>query len=131
MALLSSMRRESRTAIVLISHDLGVVAGLADRIVVMYAGRVVESGDVGDILRHALHPYTAALLQCVPDLRGPRLDRMPSLPGQPPGPADVESGCAFSPRCPHATERCRSERPLLRTGVTARHAVACHHAPSP
>jgi oligopeptide transport system ATP-binding protein len=129
MDLLRSMRRESRTAVALISHDLGVVAGLADRILVLYAGRVVESGSAGDILGRALHPYTAALLQCVPNLHGPRGERMPSLSGQPPNPADVDAGCAFAPRCPIVTPRCRAERPALRTGGSGAHAAACHYSP--
>ena len=126
MDLLRSMRREIGMAVVLISHDLGVVAGLADRIVVMYAGRIVESGTAGDILERALHPYTAALLQCVPNLHGPRLHRMPSLPGQPPDPGTDAPGCAFAPRCAHVTQRCKAERPSLQIGPSA-HAVACHY----
>ena len=78
-------------AIALISHDLGVVAGLADRIVVMYAGRVVENARASELLQRARHPYTALLLKCVPNLRDARLDRMPCLPGQPPSPADARA----------------------------------------
>ncbi len=124
--LFRAMREESRMAIVLISHDLGVVAGLADRIIVMYGGRVVESGRARHILQRAEHPYTAALLKCVPDLNGPRLDRMPSLAGQAPSPSSIERGCAFAPRCPRADARCRVERPLLREFPAAAHQVACH-----
>ena len=127
MEILRAMRQESRMAIVLISHDLGLVAGLADRIVVMYAGRVVESAGAADILGRALHPYTAELLKCVPDLSRPRLERMPSLAGQAPGAASPETGCAFAPRCPLADERCRSERPVLRDAGVAAHQAACHH----
>ena len=87
---LRTMRAESRMAIVLVSHDLGVVAGLADRILVMYAGRVVESASAALLLRHAEHPYTAALLKCVPSLLGPRLERMASIPGSPPAAAGIE-----------------------------------------
>ena len=124
--LFRAMREESRMAIVLISHDLGVVAGLADRIIVMYGGRVVESGRARHILQRAEHPYTAELLKCVPDLKGPRLDRMPSLAGQAPSPSSIERGCAFAPRCPRADARCRVERPLLREFPAAAHQVACH-----
>jgi oligopeptide transport system ATP-binding protein len=123
--LLRAMRRELHMAVVLISHDLGVVAGLADRILVMYSGRVVEVGAAQEILHDARHPYTSELLKCVPDLWGPRLERMPSLAGVPPNPANVERGCAFAPRCPRATARCRDERPLL--AADSGHRVACHH----
>jgi oligopeptide transport system ATP-binding protein len=127
MEILRAMRAESRMAIVLISHDLGLVAGLADRIVVMYAGRVVESAGAAAILGRAVHPYTAELLKCVPDLRGPRLERMPSLAGQAPSAGGPETGCAFAPRCPLADERCRSERPVLRAVGGAAHQAACHY----
>ncbi len=140
--LLRAMRRELHMAVVLISHDLGVVAGLADRLLVMYAGRVVEVGVTHEILHNARHPYTTELLRCVPDLWGPRLDRMPSVAGVPPNPASLERGCAFAPRCSHATTRCRDERPLLAAADVLReapgealdsglsgsaHRVACHH----
>jgi oligopeptide transport system ATP-binding protein len=123
--LLRSMREESRMAIVLVSHDLGVVAGLAERIYVMYAGRVVETARTGRILAGAEHPYTAGLLACVPDLDAPRRARMPSLAGQPPDPTGIERGCAFAPRCERAQERCHVERPLLRDRPED-HQVACH-----
>jgi oligopeptide transport system ATP-binding protein len=133
--LLRAMRHELLMGVVLISHDLGVVAGLADRIVVMYAGRVVEAGESREILHHARHPYTTELLKCVPDLWGPQLDRMPSLAGVPPNPASLERGCAFAPRCSRATPRCRDERPLLAEAPGdalirapgSAHRVACHH----
>src|ERR1700692_2602165 len=129
--LLRAMREEVGMALVLISHDLGVVAGLADRILVMYAGRIVESADSAELFRHARHPYTAALLNCIPSLSGPRLERLPTLPGQPPQPGDSLQGCAFAPRCPRAAERCRAERPLLQDAGHAPESgngrrVACH-----
>jgi oligopeptide transport system ATP-binding protein len=124
--LLRALRLELGMAIALISHDLGVVAGLADRIVVMYAGRVVESARASELLQRARHPYTALLLKCVPNLADARLDRMPCLPGQPPSPAALERGCAFAPRCPRATEHCREERPPLRE-VSESAQVACHY----
>ena len=126
MDLLRAMRDEVGMALVLISHDLGVVAGLADRILVMYAGRIVESADSAELFRHARHPYTAALLKCIPSLSGPRLERLPTLPGQPPRPEDVLDGCAFAPRCLRAAERCRVERPLLGNENDGASRVACH-----
>jgi oligopeptide transport system ATP-binding protein len=126
MDLLRAMREEVGMALVLISHDLGVVAGLADRILVMYAGRIVESAGSAELFRHARHPYTAALLKCIPSLSGPRLERLPTLPGQPPRPEDVLDGCAFAPRCPRAAERCLVERPLLANENDAASRVACH-----
>jgi oligopeptide/dipeptide ABC transporter ATP-binding protein len=126
LELLRQLRAEMGISIVLISHDLAVVASLADRVAVMYAGRVVESAPAADLLRRALHPYTALLLQCLPDVHRLRTDRMPFLAGQAPGAGDPERGCAFAPRCPRATDRCKHERPAL---VDVREAaeVACHH----
>ena len=122
--LLRTLRHEYGTAFVLISHDLAVVGGLADRILVMYAGRVVESAAARDLLRRPRHPYTAELLRCVPDLSGPPLERMPSLPGQPPDAAQPAAGCEFAPRCPFAVELCRAQRPPLRRLGPGE--VACH-----
>jgi oligopeptide transport system ATP-binding protein len=129
MDLLRAMRAEVGMALVLISHDLGVVAGLADRILVMYAGRIVESAGTAQLFRRARHPYTAELLKCIPSITGPRWERLPSLPGQPPQAGDSPAGCAFAPRCSRAADRCRSERPLLQeiadSEAPARR-VACH-----
>ncbi len=126
MDLLRSLRAELGMAIALISHDLGLVAGLADRIVVMYAGRIVENAPADELLRRARHPYTDLLLKCVPNFRAARLERMPCLPGQPPSPAVPESGCAFAPRCPRATPHCEAQRPPLR-GAQQGAQVACHY----
>ena len=124
MELLRAARGETGMALVLISHDLGVIAGLADRILVMYAGRIVENAAADELLRRPRHPYTAELLKCVPSLSGPRLARMPTLAGQPPQPGEVLQACAFAPRCPRAQDRCRVERPAL-AGASNRQ-VACH-----
>jgi oligopeptide/dipeptide ABC transporter ATP-binding protein len=122
--LLRTMRGELGMALALISHDLGVVAGLADRILVMYAGRIVESAAAAELFSHARHPYTAEMLKCIPSLSGPRLARLPTLAGSPPQPGETLEGCAFAPRCPRAAARCRAERPLLT--VTGAASVACH-----
>jgi len=128
--LLRAVRAQAGMSLVLISHDLAVVAGLADRILVMYAGRIVESASAAGLFRQARHPYTAELLKCIPSLSGPRLERLPTLVGQPPRPGDELEGCAFAPRCPRAAERCRAERPLLRDAIGTG-AVACHYPLSP
>jgi oligopeptide transport system ATP-binding protein len=119
MDLLRAMRREFGMALVLISHDLGVVANLCDRILVMYAGRIVESAATLELLQHARHPYTAELLKCIPSLSGPPLERLPTLAGQPPQPGETIAGCAFAPRCTRAAARCWTERPLLEDSGTA------------
>jgi oligopeptide/dipeptide ABC transporter ATP-binding protein len=108
----------------LISHDLAVVAGLADRILVMYAGRIVEVAMAGELFRRPRHPYTAELLKCVPTISAPRALRLPTLVGQPPRPGEVLQACPFAPRCARAADRCRSERPPLQGPADAQ--VACH-----
>jgi oligopeptide transport system ATP-binding protein len=124
--LLRELRAETGVSIALISHDLGVVAGLADRIAVMYAGRIVESAPAADLVRDARHPYSALLLDCVPDVHDARGARMSFIPGQAPGAFEPERGCAFAPRCSRSTDRCTAQRPLLRS-VGALAQVACHH----
>jgi oligopeptide transport system ATP-binding protein len=130
LTLLRDMRAQFGSSIVLISHDLGVVAGIAERIVVVYAGRVVESAPTRQLLGAPRHPYTALLTQCAPSLHRARLARMPTLDGQPPNPAEPAIGCAFAPRCPGVSERCREERPAL-LRIDALSEVACHHPLSP
>jgi oligopeptide/dipeptide ABC transporter ATP-binding protein len=128
--LLREVRAQSGMSVVLISHDLGVVASLAERIVVMYAGRVVESAPTIELLRTPRHPYTSLLIECAPSLHRARLDRMPCLQGVPPNPLDPEIGCAFAPRCPRVTDLCREQRPPLRRvdgAAVAVAQVACHH----
>ena len=122
--LLRALRAEFGMALALISHDLAVVAGLADRIQVMYAGRIVEDAAAQELFRHPRHPYTAQLLNCIPTLSGPRLERLPTLAGQPPQPGEKLAACAFAPRCARAAERCRVERPVLRGSEAGQ--VACH-----
>ena len=126
LELLGRMRREFKMGIVLISHDLAVVSGLAERIVVMYAGRIVESADCRDLFRAPRHPYTAALMRCAPTLDGPVAHRLATLAGQPPAAGLRLDGCAFAPRCDFATERCARERPPLTAAGDGR-TVACHH----
>lgn len=128
--LLRAMRQDFQMGLVLISHDLGLIAGLADRIAVVYAGRVVENLAVADLARSARHPYTAALIECAPTLTGRTQGRMPTLPGQPPSPETSDEGCAFAPRCARAQARCGVERPTLSPPDAATQ-VACHFPLSP
>ncbi len=110
LELLASLRRELGMAVLLITHDLGVVAGNADRVAVMYAGQIVESGGVRELFRRPLHPYTAGLMASLPRL-GERAERLRVIPGAVPNPARFPSGCRFHPRCPVAQARCRESEP--------------------
>lgn len=121
--LLRSAQRETGAATILITHDLGVIAELADRVVVMYAGRVVEQADVTDLFAAPRHPYTAGLLASLPSADETEA-RLASIPGTPPNMAAPPDGCCFHPRCPLARERCRTEQPEL-TDIGGR-ATACH-----
>ena len=111
--LIREVKETLDTAIVLITHDLGVVAGLADRVAVMYAGRIVEQGDVRDIFYYPNHPYTRGLLSCTPRLDQAQSDKLHTISGQPPDLQNLPVGCAFSPRCSEVKERCQIERPVL------------------
>ncbi|MEM7406247.1 MAG: ABC transporter ATP-binding protein [Pseudomonadota bacterium] len=125
--LLVDLRERTGTAIVLITHDMGAIAEMTDRVVVMYAGRVVEQGPVDVILGDPLHPYTRGLITCVPHLEAdPSPTRQPltEIPGVVPPLTALGSGCAFAPRCDHADDRCRQQAPRL-TVAEAGHQVAC------
>ena len=124
LALLRELRARTGAAVVLVTHDLGVVAELADRIAVMYAGRFVEQAPAETLFAASRHPYTAALQRSVPRIDAPLPERMASIPGNPPNPAELPPGCAFAPRCALRTERCTEAVPPLRT-VGAGHCVAC------
>jgi oligopeptide/dipeptide ABC transporter ATP-binding protein len=111
--LLLDLSDERGMSLLLISHDLGVVAGTTDRDVVMYAGRAVEEAPTERIFAGALHPYTWGLLGAMPRLDGPRVDRLPAIGGRPPHPGHVPGGCPFHPRCPYARAECREVVPEL------------------
>ena len=115
LELLAKLQHEHGTAIVLITHDLGVVAGMADRVHVMYAGRMVEASDAESLFDLPLHPYTLGLLKSVPTLATPHAAPLWSIEGQPPDLAALPEGCAFRPRCPLAAARCERDRPVLAT----------------
>jgi oligopeptide/dipeptide ABC transporter ATP-binding protein len=121
--LMLDLRRERGTSILLITHDLGVVAEAADRVQVMYAGRIVETADVKQLFAAPAHPYTQALLASVPRLDTERSERLPMIPGQPPDLLSMPIGCPFQPRCPHAHDRCR-EMPDWST-VAPNHEARC------
>jgi peptide/nickel transport system ATP-binding protein len=124
LALLGGIRRDTGMALVLISHDLGVVAENVDRVAVMYAGRLVEEAPGADLFGAARHPYTQGLLAALPNLTGPRR-RLTAIPGTVPEPGKVPAGCRFAPRCPVAEPRCGTVPPPART-VGFRHVAACH-----
>jgi oligopeptide/dipeptide ABC transporter ATP-binding protein len=122
--LLGRLRRELNMAVLLITHDLGVVAGSADRVVVMYAGQVVETAATRALFATPRHPYTEGLLASIPRLDQPR-ERLRSIPGSVPPATAWPTGCRFHPRCPYAWDKCRTEEPpLLETG-TAGHSARC------
>jgi len=125
LELLARLRREQRMAILLVSHDLAVVAGLAARIVVMYAGRVVEEAPADALFRSPRHPYTAALIACAPNPDGPIPARMATLPGRPPGATERFAGCPFVSRCDRSVERCRHEPPPM-VALDDGRRFACH-----
>jgi peptide/nickel transport system ATP-binding protein len=125
MSLLRKLQEDRGTAIVLITHDLGVVAGHADRVLVMYAGRVAETAGADALFHAPRHPYTLGLLTSLARLDRRRTDRLRPIPGQPPSLIHVPPGCPFHPRCAFATDRCRVDVPVLVGGTG--HSAACHH----
>jgi len=128
LALIRDLQARSGSAVILITHDLGVVAELADRVLVMYAGQKVEEADVATLFSNAQHPYTRGLLGALPRIGGApggAPGRLIEIKGSAPAPGTAEPGCAFSPRCPHAAPICRREQPALATGPSGQ-SVACH-----
>ena len=133
MATFRAVIEHTGTALLLVTHDLGVVAGVCDEVMVMYAGRSVEQAPVEPLFAAPAHPYTRALLGCLPRADRPRGERMIAIPGQPPDLAALPAGCAFAPRCPLVETRCREAAPALRrTGASGdaagSRAVACWQA---
>jgi peptide/nickel transport system ATP-binding protein len=126
LQLLEGLRERLGLALILISHDLGVLAETCDRIAVMYAGRIVEIGPVATVFSDPQHPYTKRLLETMPSIGGAR-DLADPIPGGPPDPGEPPPGCRFRPRCPYAADRC-GEDPALRD-VKPGHGAACHYAP--
>jgi peptide/nickel transport system ATP-binding protein len=127
LALLKKLQADAGMAMIFITHDLGVVAETADRVVVMYAGRKVEEAGVDDLFDAPLHPYTAGLIGATPTPGAARADRLADIPGMVPPLNALPAGCAFAPRCPRVMERCRGERPELTQPAPGR-LVACFAA---
>ncbi len=131
--LVKELRRKLGMAIVWITHDLGVIAGIADRVMVMYGGQVVEQAPVKELFGNPRHPYTRALLKAVPRLSGERAGRLQVIEGQPPMLGAAPAACPFRSRCPHAFSRCEKENPVRRAlddrPLDHGHDVACHWTP--
>jgi oligopeptide transport system ATP-binding protein len=127
LVLLRDLRARTRAALILVTHDLGVIAEVADRVAVMYAGRMVEQASAERLFADPRHPYTEALRGSIVELSGALPQRLPSIEGNPPDPAALPPGCAFAPRCPYAFDRCLIERPDL-AQVQSGHSCACFYA---
>jgi oligopeptide/dipeptide ABC transporter ATP-binding protein len=125
LALLARLQRERNMAILLVSHDLGVVAGYADDVAVMYAGRIVEQAPTAQLFGQMRMPYTRALFDAIPRIEDPSHRRLPNIPDLPPNFAALPPGCRFAPRCPRAAEQCRKEEPLLVCDENKDHRYAC------
>jgi peptide/nickel transport system ATP-binding protein len=124
IALLKRLCAERGMAAMLVTHDMGVIAETADRVAVMYAGRVVEIGPVRDVIKAPKHPYAVGLMGAIPSLEA-EMDRLTQIPGSMPRLSAIPAGCAFNPRCSEVFDRCRSERPGL-ISVGPNHKAACH-----
>ena len=128
--LMQEMQEKNGNAIIMITHDLGVVADVADKIMVMYAGRPVEFGTAEEIFYHSTHPYTWGLMRSIPEQVIDEKKPLTPIKGNPPSLVNLPKGCSFAPRCPYATDRCRSERPETYTSETG-HYSRCHFASDP
>jgi peptide/nickel transport system ATP-binding protein len=123
IALLKALCRDHGTAIMLVTHDMGVIAETADRVAVMYAGRIAEIGPVREVVKHARHPYSDGLMGSIPSVTE-KVARLAQIEGAMPRLTSIPKGCAYNPRCPKVFDRCRSERPeLMETGGPSR--AAC------
>lgn len=123
LEIMMNLKEKFKTSMIMITHDLGIVAEVCDEVSVMYAGRIVEHGTLEDVYEHTLHPYTEGLFNSLPDLDSPK-ERLEPILGLMPDPSVVEKGCAFAPRCKYATEACKAAIPEKRY-VNATHYVRC------
>jgi oligopeptide transport system ATP-binding protein len=124
LELIAELRESLGTAVVLVTHDLGVVAGTTDRVAVMYAGRIVEEGTTHEVFARPLHPYTRGLLASMPRIDTPPGAALEAIPGLPPDLGHLPTGCSFHPRCPLATDRCRRDDPPV-VAISPTHRAAC------
>jgi oligopeptide/dipeptide ABC transporter ATP-binding protein len=124
LELMNDLRREFNTAILFITHDLGVIASMADDVAVMYLGKIVEIGPVRPIFHNPRHPYTQGLMNSIPSVTSRKKKRLAAIEGVVPGPLEAPQGCGFSPRCPRAKEICAKEIPVLQETEPG-HRVAC------
>jgi peptide/nickel transport system ATP-binding protein len=122
--LMKKLKKDLQTSIILITHDLGVTAELCDRVAVMYAGSIIEIGNLLDIYNQAKHPYTNGLFSSIPSLENP-VDRLSAIPGLMPDPANLPKGCKFYPRCTKRLDRCENNMPSV-VALSKTHSVACH-----
>jgi oligopeptide transport system ATP-binding protein len=130
LELMQEIQERTNSAIIMITHDLGVVADMADKIMVMYAGKAVEIGSTDQVFYNPLHPYTWGLMDSLPRHDVSRKEELCPIKGQPPSLVNVPQGCPFNPRCPYATDACRAELPGLRE-IEPGHCVACLRAGEP
>ena len=130
IALLKALAKEQGAAVMLVTHDMGVIAETCDRVAVMYAGRVVEIGPVADVIHRPAHPYTVGLMGSIPSMDDER-EHLMQIDGAMPRLNAIPTGCAFNPRCPRVFDRCRSERPDLLPAGTTRAACWLHDTQVP
>lgn len=122
LELMNELKKKFQTSMLLITHDLGVVAQVCDRVAIMYAGEIVESGDIEEVYENPSHPYTIGLFESIPSL-DEHVEKLKPIKGQMPDPANLPPGCSFWPRCPHAREECRKTPPVIELGRN--HRVRC------
>ena len=123
LAVMKDLQRKLHLSMILITHDLSVIAQTCDRVAIMYAGKIVEQASVISLFHHPVHPYTKALIGSFPSIRGPKKSLM-SIPGAPPELLNPPTGCRFHPRCPYSTDVCRKEEPM--PGAEREHFATCH-----
>lgn len=128
LRLVQSLAQKTDMAVVIISHDLGLVSRFCDEIAVLYAGHLAETGRTLDVLGSPAHPYTRTLMSCSLRLEGPSRTTLPTIGGEPPGPGQWPQGCYFHPRCPDAVDQCRRQRPVFASSRDRARGAACHFA---